>query len=221
MEKEVVLALLIIMILILPTGVHAVGSGEGGTTSNDYDANTASGATSNSEIDCEDFSVHKTRRERIECRINPENKDRIRVTEQSKIHESCRRLASATDAQRISKENCRKLYSELSTSKCYEKQGRDKLRCFKRISGLGTAAVSGNIDKTAIRKLVVAYLYQLEEWIEEAVEDGNIGEEKAAELIDFIVEIKEDIMNGETKDVVKPKIIRLRNQLNEIKSSLP
>ena len=77
---------------------------------------------------------------------------------------------------------------------------------------------SGRNNKS--RDYVVLLLYDIQEKIEHAVENERIDSEKGAEVIDKIVEIKEAILNGESKHVVKPLLQELRAMLSDIKSTI-
>ena len=77
---------------------------------------------------------------------------------------------------------------------------------------------SGRNNKA--RDYVVLLLYDIQEKIEHAVENERIDSEKGAEVIDKIVEIKEAILNGESKQVVKPLLQELRAMLSDIKSTI-
>lgn len=155
-----------------------------------------------------------TAQERIKCRL--QNEVKVDGYDNSIVPEACKRLSMAEEGNKITKERCRKFYGEIRP--CYDKEGSEKLACFKRVSGLGTAAISGNADKTALREYVVSLLYELEERIEKMQEAGNITAEQAAETIDLIVQIKEKIMNGGTREEVRPMLAELKTKLRELRA---
>ena len=106
---------------------------------------------------------------------------------------------------------------------CYQRDstGRQKLACFRKVAGLTTASLSGQAEKKIEhRKYVVLLLYELQERLENAVENDKIDKDKASEIIDLIVEIKEKIMAGGTREEVRPLIQELREKINELKDEL-
>ncbi|MBI5803710.1 hypothetical protein HY450_00535 [Candidatus Pacearchaeota archaeon] len=216
MENKIFLSF--IFLVLLSTGVVAAGAGEGSSadTQTNSETNVDDGASqretnvddgASQRINCE---TRETLRERVKCRI--ENKGRLEITEEANVPEACRRLEQTEAVGRLGKERCKALYANVRG--CYalprvsSEGGRDA--CFRRVAGLGTAVVSGNADKTALRQYVVTLLYEIEERIEAKQETGDITSEQAAEVIGMIVEIKEKIMNGDSRDEIRPMIQELK-----------
>jgi hypothetical protein len=129
------------------------------------------------------------------------------------IPEACRELGR--------KDVCVKLYRK--GQQCYEFDGAKKNKCFKRLAGFIRANLADedfNDRKMKARDYLVLLLYDIQEKIEKAVENGRVDEDLGGEIIDLIVEIKEAILNEEGRDVVKPLTQELRNKLQELKQTL-
>ena len=237
--KILAIFLLILLVFSLtPIGIYAAGSSTGGTstsTTNTQQANeqrpAAEDSTNNVQpssvqrtlVNCEDQNTYASRRARILCRI--ENKDRVLDSPQARIPEECRKLAATATTKRIARNACIKLYKDSGeeSENCYlrDSTGRQKLDCFRKVAGLTTASLSGQAEKKIEhRKYVVLLLYELQERLENAVENDKIDKDKASEIIDLIVEIKEKIMAGGTREEVRPLIQELREKLNELKDEL-
>jgi hypothetical protein len=209
--------LFVTAILVSSIGVYAAGTSTDATDS-------AAAATNTDTVrparvtDCE---TKDTREDRIKCRLK-----KVRETQSEEeygpdwIPEACRRLkASALTDKITTKEDCKRFYRSIQN--CYDKTGRDKFSCFRRAAGLSTAAISGQSEKKAeMRKYIVELLYDLQERIENAVEEGNVNEDDAAPLIDSIVEIKHKIMDGAPRSEVKPLIDQFKEDFRKFRSSL-
>lgn len=239
--RRVNLFALIFLILVTPISI-AVGtstldsSGSNTDTSTDTNTRTADAVQVRSDVlrvkarlaACDSDS---TRRDRIECRlqVRVQERDYYRDYESDeafsdRIPEACKRLAqtdiAAGNDSRIRFTRARCSQFHLDVRPCYEQEGRQKLMCFRRVAGLGTAAVSGNSDKENVRSYVVALLYDLQGRLENAVDSGNLDAESAAEVIDLIVEIKEKILNGERRAEIIPLLRELRVKLQDLKQEL-
>lgn len=205
MKKGEVLSLVIISLIMISIPIYAAGVSEGGTDT----TATENQAAESQKVNCESFN---SRQGRIRCRL--ENKDNVLDTSQSRIPESCRTLSPLEGANRISKGQCVAFYDD--SLPCYEKANIEKISCFRRIAGLGTAALSGNSDKSAMRIYVVTLLYELEERTEEKQESGQISAEQAAEIIDLIVDIKGRIMNGRSREELRPLLQNLKTKMEAL-----
>ena len=226
---------LVIIFSLLAVSVYAAGSSTRSTQTTqatDTEVNTAAETieeTSEAETSntvqankepleqCEDLNERK---ERIACRLKvlrEKGSDYVeKYNEKSQRYEACERLAIASGVEITSKEECLALYKKVG--QCYDLQGKDKLYCFKTHNRLLNKYFK-DADKKDIRNYIVTLLYELQERIENALEEGKIAdEEKAAEAIDLIVEIKEGIMNGEGKNIIKPKIKELKLLIKELKN---
>ncbi len=221
--REVALHVIVCFgILMLSGGVFAVGVSEGGSSPGGGSAGVPYGddarvADGNddfirdtpqreliTEKGCEEFEIVK---ERIRCRL-------IQGIEggEGGVEEACRGLRTQG--------RCVAFYATVQT--CYKLEGRAKDACFKRAAGLQKQALSEEDSKERkekARQYIVALLYDLQERVEKAHEKGKINVDDASEIINRIVEIKKDILNGELKDKIKPEMIALkqlwRSKLNE------
>ena len=162
----------------------------------------------------------ETREERIKCRL------RVHVVASQKGFEE-----EESDYDRRTPEACRSLrnpvacialYKRVQASKCYDiEDGRRKDHCLKRAanitkSDLKTLQKEERIQKS--REYLVLLLYELQERIEKAHENGNVSDDDAAAIISLIVEIKQDILEGKRKTEILPKLQELRNKIREVRS---
>jgi hypothetical protein len=217
MKKEILISTIMILILVSSIGVYAAGSSTGArvrVTAGDNTSENASDVRVRAAdvlVNCEDPS---DRRERIKCRLRESrNKTGFNTNAPGRIPEACRRLDN--------QEACKKLYR--ASEHCYELEGRNKSKCFMRVAGFVKSKIADEDPKerrVKARHHLVLLLYELQERIEKANENGRIGDSDAAELIDMIVAIKEAILNHEGKDVVKPMLKELREKIREVKSSI-
>jgi hypothetical protein len=178
--------------------------------------------------ECEEFD---NRTERIKCRLRIARESKVAGETSDdgdyddqygdRIPEACLRLKDAAEEndKHLTKDHCKRLYRNVN--KCYELPGRAKDQCFKRIIGFARAHINDEDDDKPrkSRQYVVVLLYELQERIEHVNEEGKISDEDSAEIIDLIVEIKEDILNGEGKEVVKPKLKELRVKIKAVRPS--
>lgn len=207
MDKNEFLAVVLGLILILSTLVFAAGGGGGGggssgssnvvtkettvTSSDDQKTQQASTSFKN----CNGFSL---RVERIKCRLEQKGLDATVGYE-----ESCRNLPDP--------QNCQSLYNKVAS--CYNFNGIQKDQCFKRVAGFlgkGNIKSEGANNKGALRNYAVFLLYDLQERVEKANEAGSINSQQAADIIDLIVQIKQQIFANKTKAEVKPLIEQLK-----------
>lgn len=184
--------------------VNGAGGGGGGSGSND---NTIGGFTddpdefnskSAKEVKetCESFT---TRIERIKCRLEKKG------LEISSVEESCRSLANPS--------NCQSLYNKVNS--CYDQNGIQKDQCFKRIAGfIGKGKLESEAkanNKGALRNYAVFLLYDLQERVEEANEQGKIDAQRSAQVIELIIQIKEKLFLDKPKEEIRPLIIQLKS----------
>jgi len=179
---------LIVLLVVASVFVSAVGS----RTSND--------PTTEDQTSLRVCANMEKLRDRVQCRFEQNE-------EGPSIPEACRNLGITE------KERCRTFYSEARP--CYSLDGREKDTCFRRVSGLGTAAISGEADKTAIRNYIVNLLYDLEERVEAKFDAGDLTAEQAGELIALITNIKEKILNNSPRSEIIPLLRDLRVKWNE------
>jgi hypothetical protein len=204
------LIVLFTLLTIVSTFVYAAGSSTGNSDPIDSSTtalnSTSPNTTSDSKIDCETRHPDN-RKDRITCRF--EYKNKLKTPEYDRIPEACR-----LNSER--KEKCKQLYQK--SAKCYNKNtAREKKACFLKESGVNQGQLIRNTNKETKRNYLVLLLYELQERIEDWEEDGSISSEDASTLIESIVEIKQDILNGETKQTIKPKIREFRKQFNDLK----
>ncbi|MAH06935.1 hypothetical protein CMI38_01645 [Candidatus Pacearchaeota archaeon] len=165
------------------------------------------------EIECEDPG---NRRDRIKCRLDyvKENKKDY-VAPKDSVPEACRNL------ENNEREGCRVIYKK--ADQCYGKDGKGKNKCFKRVANFANAELKDekpNVRDGKAREYVVLLLYDIQEKIEHAIENGRVESGKGAEIIDTIVVIKELILKGEKKEVVKPLMRDLRVMLQSIRGEV-
>ncbi len=227
--REITFVVICLSILVLSGSVFAAGVSEGGTSPSPSsgsasipygdDARVADNTNNfiqpsppqresqieaGGERNCEEF---ETMRERIRCRL-------IQGSDSGEggIEEACRGLRTQG--------KCVAFYATVQT--CYKLEGRAKDSCFKRAAGLQKQALSEEDTKERKEKAqyyVIALLYDLQERVEKAQEKGKIDVDDAADIINKIIEMKKDILNGELKEKMKQKLIALkqlwRSKLNE------
>lgn len=156
----------------------------------------------------------ENRKERIKCRLKyiKENKEDFEAP-YSKIPEACRNL----DFENRGK--CVSFYQK--SQACYERNGIEKNKCFKRLANFAKANLKDEKDgkNQKARDYVVLLLYDIQEKIEEAIKNDKIDEEVGSKIIEKITEIKEDILAGKTKKEIAPKISELKSLLKDLKSN--
>jgi hypothetical protein len=161
---------------------------------------------------CEEY---ENRKERIKCRLDyiKENKENFEAL-YNKIPESCRNL----DFENRGK--CVSFYQK--SQACYEKNGIEKNKCFKRIANFAKANLKDEKEgkNQKARDYVILLLYDIQEKVEEAIKNQKIDAEKGSDIINKITEIKEDILSGKTKNEIKPKFAELKELLKKLKSSI-
>lgn len=150
---------------------------------------------------CEQFS---SRFERIKCRLEIQRNislDDFNITE-----ESCLNVRNQS--------KCNAIYAHVRS--CYSKQGIFKDQCFKRTAGFIKKNIKEERNTEALRTYMIFLLYNLQEKVEDKQADGNITTEQAAQLIDLIVSIKQDIMNNAIKETLRPKLKELKEKWKTI-----
>ena len=217
MKKVAVMFLLSLVLFSLVFSVGAIGSSTGlddgadeADDGVDMVVNPASDLTPRERIiakrnelkevyrekDCESY---ETKRERIKCRLTHGDDYE---TPAGTIEETCR-VADNTA-------RCNALYSVLKN--CYELEARQKDKCFKRAIGLRAKISDTPVQERGqkARDYVVALLYDLQEKVEAKAKNSEIDTEDAAEIVDEIVDIKEAILNGESKENIRTKMQALK-----------
>lgn len=162
-----------------------------------------------------DYKDNRT--QRIKCRLMnkmEEGEDENgTINFEKRVPEACRSLRNPVA--------CIALYKRVHNNGCYSLDGRNKDVCLKRAANITEAKlkdISREERNQKAREYIVLLLYELEERIEQGNEDGKISDGDAAAIIDLIVKIKSDILNGEKKDVVLPELKELRDKLRAVKT---
>ena len=210
MKKEINLIVSLLIFIFVFSAFAYAESSSGNAPGNPTAANNSANNSAVQPVaGCEDKT---TVRERVKCRLQIGAGVNYNNTNQT--HESCRNLATT------SKENCRRLYQEIK--ECYNKEGREKDRCFKLKTGFATSAVSGQgINKEAARKYLVTLLYELEERVEEKQAAGIITADQAADIITKIVEIKEKILQNVPGSEIRPLLQQLKQTWRQVFNITP
>ncbi len=158
--------------------------------------------------DCESISI---REERIKCRLQNKVEDE-NVDYEARVPEACKTLRNPT--------SCIALYKNVQTRGCYDMEGRDKDKCFKE-----TIGVKGNLGALTqeraqkAREYLVFLLYEFEERIEDDNKNGLISDDSAAEILELITRIKEDILNGKKRADILPKLNELKQKIRAARSA--
>jgi ribosome-binding protein aMBF1 (putative translation factor) len=221
MKRSNLLVLLIMFIMLSSVFVYAAGSS---TRSSVAEENKSKKVNETKNVEREVPKVNnrsvrelqkvncdepENRRERIRCRLKEHREGKLNESYDD-VPEACRGVGS--------EQSCRVLYRNLQ--KCYDMEGRLKDHCFKRVIGFAKANLKDENPgerREKARDYVIALLYDLQERIEEANENGNVSDEDASAIIDLIVEIKQDILNGVTKNELKPKFQDLKSMIRALR----
>lgn len=163
---------------------------------------TVKNKTRGREIDCDNIT---SRRERIKCRLQNVEEDDGEIDYDKRTPEACRSIRNPVA--------CVALYKNVQKRQCYEQNATEKDECFRNVTGFKKQ----ERNETSAREYLVLLLYELQERIEIANEDGNVSDDDAANIIELIVEIKQDILNGEKKNVILPKFQELRDLIREVR----
>jgi hypothetical protein len=198
MNKEVrITAVVLILFLVLAVPVYAIGQSGGGSRAGENDRDSDGNGEDERKINCEESDI---RRERIKCRIA--NRGNF-VEPEGTLPEACR---GVNDRQ-----GCQGLYRSVRV--CYGiDDGREKNRCFMRAAGFDKIRVGDETTDRApkARRYLIALLYDLEERIEYANEEGRLSDDEAAMLIDKVIEIKQNILNDVGKEEIRKEMRELR-----------
>lgn len=196
MKKEYVLTSLFLTILLTVSLGGAVGSSTGG----DRGTNTDSTLNAVNAVACETRGVLK---ERIQCRMQAKSNVKS-------IEEACRALP--LDKQTA----CTRFQN--NAAPCYDTPAHEKAACLRTNAGLG----AGQLNRFAAedrRKYAALLMYELQERVEEKQEAGQLTEERAADLIAQIVEIKQALLNNEPIADVKVKMTAFKTSYREAMGS--
>lgn len=214
--KKVLYFFNILLILLVIGSVIALGSS---ASEKIEDRNFKTDKISNKSVEekkavreaCENT---EDRKERIKCRLQyiKDNKEDFEAP-YNKIPETCRNLTNFENRGK-----CVSFYQK--SQACYEKNGIDKNKCFKRLANFAKANIKDekNERNQKARDYTLLLLYDIQQKIELAVKNDKIDAEEGSKVIEKIVEIKEDILAGKTKKEIKPQFLELKNLIKDIKS---
>jgi len=217
MKKEL---LVFLVLSLMVFGVFAAGSSTGSVAADEQANKTRENAdffrtneVAKAKRNCEDV-VNRT--DRITCRLDyiKENR-RAYVAPLDSIPESCRNLSAEKKAA------CRVFYQK--SAACFEQEGRAKNKCFKRIANFVRAKLKDENPSergAKARDYIVLLLYDLQEKIEGAIESGKVTSEEGALAIDKIVAIKELILQGKSKDEIRPLLVDLRTTIGTLREDI-
>ena len=181
--------MVMISVAAVQLSIAAGSSGGGSRTTSPPAVQQEPAGEENVSPDCETLA---TRYDRIKCRL--ENGNTKPTT-----HESCRGLAT--------ERACQELYDKVYP--CYSLSGREKDRCLRRTAGIETA-LSRVSDRAKMNNYALFVLYDLEEKVEEANEDGRISSEKAADAVFRIITAKRAILEGKSREEIRSKVAELK-----------
>ncbi len=159
--------------------------------------------------DCETIAM---RIERIKCRLQNKTEEGENIDYEARIPEACKTLRNPTA--------CIALYKNVQARRCYDMEGRDKDKCFKETAGI-RSNFSGLIPEERAQKAreyLVFLLYEFEERIEDDNKKGLISDDSAAEIIELITQIKEDILSGKNRVEIMPKFNELKQKIRAVRS---
>jgi hypothetical protein len=168
---------------------------------------------------CEDADS-LNRLQRIRCRLSKSDEEREYEAPRDTIPEACRRLTDATTDKKANPTACIALYKRARV--CYDLEGQDKARCFRRSAGFTRAQLSDEDPtdrKLKSREYFVTLLYDIQENIEEKVAAGTIDPDAGAEMIDIIVEIKHQALNGASRSEILPLLNDLKQKWRDAMAS--
>jgi hypothetical protein len=147
---------------------------------------------------------------RIACRLkNHKDKPNVKEPDYDKqAPEACRSLKNPTA--------CISLYKKVKINKCYTLHGRNKDKCFKKTLDVTKAKLNDLPKEERIQKArehLILLLYELQERIELANQQGSISDEDATDIIDLIVLIKQQLLDQEKKSDILPNLNELKQKI--------
>ena len=209
MNRKVILAVAFFIFLLgFSFFVYAAGSSTTPQTTKTANSSDRANNTIDKRGDCESFSMRK---ERIKCRLQNKSDD-DNVDYDRRVPEACRTLRNPTA--------CIAIYKNVQNRGCYKLDSREKDSCFKRTVNITKANLTdlpNQERKQKSREYLVLLLYELQERIEKAQEDGSINTDKAAEIIDLIEEIKQDILGDKRRAEIVLKLNELKQKIREVR----
>ena len=197
------------ILLVLTVFVYAAGSSTI-PQANSSRMDKVNKTDKTTKTDCESFSMRK---ERIKCRLQNRSEYEEDVDYNVRVPEACRTLRNPTA--------CIAIYKNVQSRGCYKLDSEEKDSCLKRAVNITRARLSELPNQERVQKsreYLVLLLYELQERIEKGQEDGSINTDKAAEIIDLIDEIKQDILNEKRRAEILPKLNDLKQKIREIRN---
>ena len=211
--KGKLLSIFLVLILVLSIDFYAYGAGGGGGGSGSSNSVVKETTITNSDdqqkqqpsIQIKNCNGFSSRVERVKCRLEQKGLDATAGYE-----ESCKNLPNPA--------NCQSLYNKVNS--CYTFNGVQKDQCFKRVAGfLGKGNLKNEAaanNKGALRNYVVFLLYDLQERVEKANDAGSLNSQQAAEVIDLIIQIKQQIFASKNKIEIKPLLDQLKVKWKDV-----
>lgn len=216
--KTITKLYMMFMVLILTIGMtYAAGSSTGGSSSSGSSGSSGgsmssgssnSGGSSSGSItssssqtqnttDCESYS---TVFDRVKCRLQYGESA-------TSIPEPCRGLDN--------EQTCAQLYKDVTP--CYTLAGTSKDQCLKQQAGFTTSTLAGDSTNTpAIRNYVLFLLYDLQDRVENAYNNGQITADQAADVINNIVTAKYTVTRNESTDSIRSSVAIVKQNYNEV-----
>jgi len=205
-KGAVLISAFISLLLIFPIFVYAAGS------STIPPQPTPTPTISDKAMEKKDCESVTMRKERIKCRLQNKVEEDGNIDYDVRVPEACKTLRNPTA--------CIALYKNVQSSQCYNLEGRDKDKCFKETAGI-RSNFSGLIPEERAQKAreyLVFLLYEFEERIEDDNKKGLISDDSAAEIIELITQIKEDILSGKNRAEIMPKFNELKQKIRAVRS---
>src|SRR3989338_3228081 len=150
------------------------------------------------------------REDRIKCRLRLARLFKYKDEEinyENRVPEACRSLKNPVACislyKRAQKDNCFKIENSRKKDFCLKKSAEILKGELKDLSK------EERVNKS--RNYLILLLYDLQDKIEKANNDGTISDEDASAIINLIVEIKENLLEGKKKAEILPKLRELRD----------
>lgn len=186
--KKAMLGATFLVLILASSFVLAVGS----STKSSSTYASANDATVHST--CSDKA---TVQERVQCRLV------AREATVAGSDESCQNVPNA--------QACTTLYA--ASARCYTLANNEKSKCFKSIAGITTRSTQ---NPEATRNYLVLLLYEAQERVEARVNAGQVSAADGARLIAMIVDAKQSILRGDSKDMITSHAQELRRAWAEV-----
>lgn len=157
------------------------------------------------------------REDRIKCRLRlarlykDENEE---INYENRVPEACRSLKNPVA--------CISLYKKAQKDNCFKiENSRKKDFCLKKSAEILKGELKDLSKEERVNKsrsYLVLLLYDLQDRIEKANNNGAISDDDASAIINLIVEIKEDLLEGKKKAEILPKLRELRDKIKAVRN---